>query len=47
MGTSETQEGASAEALAQLRELAGEWEGSFEWTGARTRFLISTSRQND
>jgi hypothetical protein len=36
MGTSEAQEGASAAALAQLRGLAGEWEGSFEWTGART-----------
>ncbi len=32
----ESVEGASAAALAQLRDLAGEWEGSFEWTGART-----------
>lgn len=29
-------EGAGAAALAQLRGLAGEWEGSFEWIGART-----------
>jgi hypothetical protein len=36
MGKSETQDGANAAALAQLRGLAGEWEGSFEWTGART-----------
>jgi hypothetical protein len=36
MGTSEAQEGGSAAALAQLRGLAGQWEGSFEWTGART-----------
>ncbi len=36
MGTSEAPEGASAAALAQLRGLAGVWEGSFEWTGART-----------
>ena len=36
MGKSEAQEGAGAAALAQLRGLAGQWEGSFEWTGART-----------
>jgi hypothetical protein len=36
MGRSEAQEGAGAAALAQLRGLAGEWEGSFQWTGART-----------
>jgi len=35
-GRSEAQEGANAAALAQLRGLAGEWEGSLEWTGART-----------
>lgn len=32
----ESMEGASAAALTQLRALAGEWEGSFEWSGART-----------
>lgn len=32
----ESVEGANAAALGQLRGLAGEWEGSFEWTGART-----------
>ena len=26
----------AAAALAKIRALAGEWEGSFEWTGART-----------
>jgi len=36
MGRSEAQEGANAAALAQLRGLAGEWEGPFVWTGART-----------
>lgn len=36
IGRSEAQEGASSAALAQLRSLAGEWEGSLEWTGART-----------
>jgi hypothetical protein len=35
-GRSEAQEGANAAALAQLRSLAGEWEGPLEWTGART-----------
>ena len=35
-GRSEAQEGANAAALTQLRGLAGEWEGSLEWTGART-----------
>src|SRR5215470_3397044 len=29
-------EGAGAKALNQLRTLAGNWEGTFEWTGART-----------
>jgi len=33
---SEAKEDGSAAALAQLRGLAGEWEGSFEWSGART-----------
>jgi hypothetical protein len=36
VSNSETQDGANAAALAQLRGLAGEWEGSFEWTGGRT-----------
>lgn len=36
MSMPEAREGAGAEALTQLRGLAGEWEGSFEWTGART-----------
>jgi len=36
MGTSKAQEGGGAAALAQLRGLGGEWEGSFEWTGARS-----------
>jgi hypothetical protein len=36
MGRPVAQEGAGAAALAQLRGLAGQWEGSFEWTGART-----------
>ncbi len=36
MGKLEAQENAAAAALAQLRGLAGQWEGSFEWTGART-----------
>jgi hypothetical protein len=35
VGVSETQEGAAAAALAQLRGLAGDWEGSLQWTGAR------------
>jgi hypothetical protein len=35
-GLSETQDGASAGALAQIRALAGDWEGTFEWTGARS-----------
>jgi len=35
-GRPEAQQGAGAAALAQLRGLAGEWEGSLEWTGART-----------
>lgn len=33
---SEAKEADNAAALAQLRGLAGEWEGSLEWTGART-----------
>jgi hypothetical protein len=36
LGSSEADEGTGAAALNQLRGLAGEWEGSFEWTGART-----------
>jgi hypothetical protein len=36
MGRSEAREDAGTAALAQLRGLAGEWEGSLEWTGART-----------
>jgi hypothetical protein len=36
MARSVPEEGTSAAALAQLRGLAGQWEGSFEWTGART-----------
>lgn len=36
ISNSETQEDAGAAALAQLLSLAGDWEGSFEWTGART-----------
>lgn len=35
LGWSDVQEGASA-ALTQLRGLAGEWEGSYVWSGART-----------
>jgi hypothetical protein len=36
MDRAQAQESASSAALAQLRGLAGEWEGSLEWTGART-----------
>jgi hypothetical protein len=36
VGKSEAKEDTSAAALAQLRGLAGEWAGSFEWSGART-----------
>lgn len=36
VGRSQAQESPSSAALAQLRSLAGEWEGSLEWTGART-----------
>ena len=32
----ESSENAGSAALAKLRALAGEWEGTFEWTGART-----------
>jgi hypothetical protein len=32
----ETEQRANAAALAQLRGLAGEWEGPLEWTGAHT-----------
>lgn len=35
-GWLEAQKGANAEALTQFRGLAGEWDGSFEWSGART-----------
>jgi len=35
MGKSEAKEDANVAALAQIRGLAGEWEGSFEWSGAR------------
>jgi hypothetical protein len=34
-GLSETQNGAGAAALARIRTFAGNWEGTFEWTGAR------------
>jgi hypothetical protein len=34
MGWSETQETPSATALAQLRGLAGEWEGTYKWLGS-------------
>ena len=30
------EESTSARALDQLKTLAGNWEGTFEWTGART-----------
>jgi len=33
---SETQDGTAPAALAQIRTLAGDWEGTFEWTGARS-----------
>jgi hypothetical protein len=36
VGKSEAKEDANVAALAQIRGLAGEWEGSFEWSGART-----------
>jgi len=36
MARLEAQENTAAAALEQLRGLAGQWEGSFEWTGART-----------
>jgi hypothetical protein len=35
-GLAETHDGAAAAALARIRTLAGDWEGTFEWTGART-----------
>jgi hypothetical protein len=35
-GKSKAQEAPNVAALAQLRGLTGEWEGSYEWTGART-----------
>lgn len=33
---SETRDGTGASAFAQFRTLAGDWEGTFEWTGARS-----------
>jgi hypothetical protein len=36
MGWSEAQESPNAAALAQLRTLAGDWEGPLQWSGART-----------
>jgi hypothetical protein len=36
LGTSQAQAAPNAAALAQLRSLAGDWEGTLEWTGART-----------
>ena len=36
VSNSEAKEDANVAALAQLRGLAGEWEGSFAWSGART-----------
>jgi hypothetical protein len=35
-GHAETRDGAGAAALAQIRTLAGDWEGTLEWTGARS-----------
>jgi hypothetical protein len=35
-GVSEAQDGAGAAALARFRALAGDWEGSFAWTGGRS-----------
>ena len=32
---SQAEESSAAKALEQLKSLAGEWEGTFEWTGAR------------
>jgi hypothetical protein len=36
ISNSEPQEEAGAVAFEQLHSLAGEWEGSYEWTGARS-----------
>jgi hypothetical protein len=36
LGRLAAEEAPNAAALAQLRALAGEWEGTLEWTGART-----------
>jgi hypothetical protein len=36
VGISEAQNASGAEALAKLRNLAGEWTGSVEWSGARS-----------
>jgi hypothetical protein len=33
---SETRDGTGAAGLEQIRTLAGDWEGTFEWTGARS-----------
>ena len=33
---SETRDGTALAALAQIRTLTGDWEGTFEWTGARS-----------
>jgi hypothetical protein len=35
-GSMATAEEGAAAALAKLRDLAGDWEGSFQWTGARS-----------
>jgi hypothetical protein len=36
IGVSEERPDTGAAAFAQIRALAGEWEGSFEWTGGRS-----------
>jgi hypothetical protein len=36
LGMSQAEEAPNAAALAQLRSLAGDWEGTLEWSGART-----------
>ena len=36
LSTAVAEENSGAAELAQLRTLAGDWEGTFEWTGART-----------
>ena len=35
-GAARTEDGVGPAAFARLASLAGEWEGSFEWTGARS-----------